>query len=173
MAKSLTGYYKNCKNHNSIKRRKQENKLYRKICANVFSPYKYTTSLWNFMKYIWIALLKETKWQVYDLDDVPRWVLGLTENDLAYQNVLTRVTPGMTNPCKSGLWDVLLVLKFWVNLGKLILAIYSNRMKGVFTTLQQYLKLSCKHVHLVLKSSTHFNRMSTKLSINLNIKWEY
>ena len=35
------------------------------------------------------------------------WVLGLTENDLAYQNVLTRVTPGTTNPCKSGLWDVL------------------------------------------------------------------
>ena len=33
--------------------------------------------------------------------------IGLTENDLAYQNVLTRATPGTTNPCKSGLWDVL------------------------------------------------------------------
>ena len=42
-------------------------------------------------------------------EDIPRWVLGLTENDLAYQNVLTRVTSGTTNPCKSGLWDVLLI----------------------------------------------------------------
>ena len=40
--------------------------------------------------------------------DVSQWVLGLTENDLAYQNVLTQVTPGTTNPCKNAcLWDVL------------------------------------------------------------------
>ena len=39
------------------------------------------------------------------------WVLGLTENDIAYQNVLTWVTSRTTNPCKSGLWDVLLVTK--------------------------------------------------------------
>ena len=37
------------------------------------------------------------------------WVLVLTENDLAYLNVLTRVTPRTTNPCKSGLWDVLII----------------------------------------------------------------
>ena len=42
------------------------------------------------------------------MEDGPRWVLGLTENDLVYQNVLTRVTSGTTNPCKGGLWDVLL-----------------------------------------------------------------
>ena len=32
-------------------------------------------------------------------------MLGLTESDLAYRNVLTHITTGTTDPCKNGLWD--------------------------------------------------------------------
>ena len=60
--------------------------------------------LWEGTSFLFIAYDSRVEFlggaKAYITEDVPRWILGLTKNELTYPNVLTRVTTGTTNPCK-------------------------------------------------------------------------
>ena len=80
-----------------------------------------------------------------------KWVLGLAENDLAYENVLTRVTPGTTNSCKT------------------VRDIQRNGLHGYFRAYDQiwlsfYSQngLFCMHLHVCQRFST-WRRMRSPL----------